>query len=135
MPQLVVQIKPVPLTNANIDIDELEFSLVPLTKKDLAIEVDAWLTLLKEKATIVSEAEILVSQKQKKILAAQEISDISAYSAYSAKLIKTSKEGKAAAQLKEELAEIKVLAQDLVHKKADKAVESMEKHLIAHIDT
>ena len=70
---------------------------MPLTKKDLAIEVDAWLTLLKEKATIVSEADILVSQKQKKMLAAQEISDISAYSAYSAKLIKTSKEGKAAA--------------------------------------
>ena len=71
-----------------------------LTKTDLAIEVDAWLTLLKEKATIVSEADILVSQKQKKMLAAQEISDISAYSAYSAysaKLIKTSKEGKAAA--------------------------------------
>lgn len=67
---------------------------MPLTKKDLAIEVDAWLTLLKEKATIVSEADILVSQKQKKMLAAQEISDISAYSA---KLIKTSKEGKAAA--------------------------------------
>ena len=57
--------------SAYIDIDELEFSLVPLTKAELAIEVDAWLTLLKGKATIVSEAEILVSQKQKKILAAQ----------------------------------------------------------------
>lgn len=46
--------------NTDIDIDELEFSLVPLTKAELAIEVNAWLILLKRKATIVS-------QKQKNI--------------------------------------------------------------------
>ncbi len=64
----------------SVDLTELEFALMPLTKAELAVEVDAWLTLLKGKAKIVSEAEILVSQKQKTILAAAEISSISAES-------------------------------------------------------
>lgn len=111
--------------NPNIDIGELEFSLVPLTKAELAIEVDAWLMLLKERATIVSEAEILVSQKQKKILAAQAISELSADSA---ELIKISKQDKAAAtELKEDLAEMKSLAKDLEYKKAEKSVQIMTK--------
>jgi len=110
-------------TNPNVDLDELEFSLTPLTKAELSIEVDAWLAILKARATIVSEAEILVSQKQRKIRAAQEISDISADSAT---LLDKSKTDKAAAQeLKEDIAEIKSLAQNLQHKKADEAVNDM----------
>lgn len=109
--------------NTNVDLGELEFALTPLTKNELAIEVDAWLILLKERATIVSEAEILVSQKQKRILAAQEISDISAESAV---LIKQEKRNKAAdKELKEDIAEINALAQNLEHKKAKRAVKSM----------
>jgi small conductance mechanosensitive channel len=112
-------------TNANIDLGELEYSLTPLTKAELSIEVDAWLAILKARATIVSEAEILVSQKQKKIQAAQEISEISADSAI---LLNKSKTDKAAAkELKEDLAEIKSLAQGLQHKKADQAVNEMSK--------
>ncbi|KGJ95112.1 mechanosensitive ion channel family protein [Colwellia psychrerythraea] len=114
--------------NANIDLGELEFTLVPLTKAELAVEVDAWLTIVKHKATIVSEAEILVSQKQRKILAAQEISSLSADSA---ELILASKENQGAAEeLKEDLAEINTLVQDLEHKKSaqtSKAIESMDK--------
>ncbi len=111
--------------NANIDLGELEFALTPLTKGELNIEVNAWLAILKARATIVSEAEILVSQKQKKILAAQEISDISADSAV---LLNKSKDDEAAAkELKEDLAEIKALAQDIKHKKADKAVDELSK--------
>jgi len=109
----------------HIDLGELEFALIPLTKTELSIEVDAWLQLLKAKATIVSEAEILVSQKQRKIIAAQEISDISADSV---ELIKKGKEDKtAAAELKEDLAEMNTLAKDLGNNKAEKAVKSMEK--------
>jgi len=112
-------------TNANVDLGELEFSLTPLTKAELSIEVDAWLAILKARATILSEAEILVSQKQKKIRAAEEISEISADSAI---LLNKSKTDKAAAEeLKEDLAEIKSLAQDLQHQKADKAVSDMSK--------
>jgi small conductance mechanosensitive channel len=109
--------------NEQIDLAELEFSLIPLTKKELSVEVNAWLYLLKEKATIVSEAEILVSQKQKKRLAAQEISDLSAESV---ELIKKGKKDKIAAEeLKEDLAEINMLAKDLKHNKAAKVVKSM----------
>ena len=112
-------------TNANVDLGELEFSLTPLTKAELSIEVDAWLVILKARATIVSEAEILVSQKQRKIRAAEEISDISAESVI---LLNKSKTDKAAAkELKDELAEIKSLAQNLQHKKADEAVNDMSK--------
>ena len=112
-------------TNANVDLGELEFSLTPLTKAELSIEVDAWLVILKARATIVSEAEILVSQKQRKIRAAEEISDISADSII---LLNKSKTDKAAAEeLKEDLAEIKSLAQNLQHKKADQAVNEVTK--------
>ncbi|WP_081961974.1 mechanosensitive ion channel family protein [Colwellia psychrerythraea] len=112
-------------SNENIDLGELEFALTPLTKDELSVEVNAWLAILKARATIVSEAEILVSQKQKKILAAQEISDISVESAV---LFNKSKNDEAAAkELKKDLAEIKSLAQDIKHKKADKAVDELSK--------
>lgn len=117
--------KAVSTSDTNIDLGELEFALTPLTKDELTVEVDAWLDILKARATIVSEAEILVSQKQKKIVAAQEISDISAESAI---LLDKSKNDKAAAkELKEDLDEIKSLAQDIKHKKADKAVDELSK--------
>ena len=112
--------------NENIDLGELEFSLIPLTKAELAIEVDAWLSILKAKATIVSEAEILVSQKQRKILAANEISEMSADSADLMGKSKVDKE--AAEQLKEDLAEIKSIAKGLEQKKAEQAVNAMTKN-------
>jgi small conductance mechanosensitive channel len=112
-------------SNANIDLGELEFALTPLTKDELTVEVDAWLAILKARATIVSEAEILVSQKQKKILAAQEISDISAESAVL--LNKSKNDESAAKELKKDLDEIKSLARDIKHQRADKAVDELSK--------
>jgi len=107
----------------NIDIGELEFALVPLTKAEVAIEVDAWLRLLKEKAIIVSEAEIFVSQKQKRIKAAQEISDLSAEGSL---LLQKSKADKASAeQLKKDLVEINMLAKSLGSKKVQQAVKTL----------
>ncbi len=108
--------------DSHVAMDELEFALIPLTKTELSVEVDAWLFLLKEKASIVSEAEILVSQKQQSILAAQEISDLSEESA---ELLHKSKADKAAAaQLKIDLAEINALAKELEDKKAQQAVKT-----------
>lgn len=110
-------------SNNNIDISELEFALMPLTKAEVAIEVDAWLRLLKEKATIVSEAEILVSKKQKRIRVAQEISDLSTDRAL---LLQKSKADKAAAeQLKNDLIEINALTKSLGNKKAQQAVNTL----------
>jgi small conductance mechanosensitive channel len=111
--------------DVNIDIGELEFALIPLTKAELAVEVDAWLYLLKDSATIVSEAEILVSQKQKRILAAQEISDLSETSA---ELIKENKNSKSSSvELKADLAEINSLTKGLDDTEAENAVKSMPK--------
>jgi len=111
--------------DVNIDLGELEFSLIPLTKTELSVEVNAWLHLLKDKALIVSEAEILVSQRQRRILAAQEISDLSTESV---ELIKQSKGDKAAAEeLREDLAEMNTLAKGLESSKAEAVVESMSK--------
>jgi small conductance mechanosensitive channel len=107
--------------DVNVDIDELEFALLPLTKAELEVEVEAWLALLKDKATIVAEAEILVSQRQKNILAAQEISEMSAESAELLKISKNDKQ--AAAKLKKELAELREVAKDLAKKEARAAVE------------
>lgn len=112
--------------DVNIDRDELEFSLMPLTKGEVEVEVFAWLDLLKQKATIVSEAEILVSQKQKSILAAKEISELSAESA---ELLKASKQDKAAKiKFKKEMAELNNIAKGLSQEKAREAVNKVTKN-------
>ena len=116
--------KAITTSDINVDLTELEFALTPLTKSELKVEVNAWLSILKETATIVSEAEILVSQKQKKISAAEKISDISAESAI---LLNTSKNDEAAAkELKQDLAKIKSLAQNFKSKKADKYSDKLQ---------
>jgi len=112
--------------DVNVDKDELDFALLPLTKDEVEVEVFAWLKLLKEKATIVSEAEIWVSKKQKSILAAQEISDISAEGAELLKVSKQDKEAKI--QLKKEMAELNDIAKELSHKKAREVVENVTKN-------
>lgn len=111
--------------NIYIDLSELEYLVTPLTKDELSIEVDAWHIILKEKATVLSEAEIYVSQKQKKIIAAQEISEISAESA---ELIAKGENDEAAAKaLKKDLAELKLLAKEFKNKKVAQAVEELAK--------
>ena len=45
--------KAVTTSDTNIDLGELEFALTPLTKDELTVEVDAWLDILKARATIV----------------------------------------------------------------------------------
>jgi len=67
--------------DTNVDIDELEFALVPLIQSEVKMELQAWLIILKEQATIVSEAEILVNQEQKQIKTSEKISSISSDSA------------------------------------------------------
>jgi len=59
------------------DIDELEFKLTPLTLKESEIEAMAWTAILKVHVTLVSEAEILLSKKQKHIQSAEKIAEMS----------------------------------------------------------
>ncbi len=52
--------KPPPKTTSNpeISIKELNYRLVPLTKDELEIEAEGWLSLLKEQAVQISQAQI-----------------------------------------------------------------------------
>lgn len=114
------------IQNIHIDLAELDYAITPLTKDELAIEVEAWLAVVKEKATILSEAEIYISQKQKKIATAQEISEISAESA---ELYTKSETDEAAAKaLKKDLAELKQLAKEFKNKKAEQTVDDLAKN-------
>lgn len=109
--------------NIDVDINELEYALTPLTKSEVEVELKAWLVLLKEKATIVSEAEILVSQKQKNIATVGEITSVSESSA---ELLKQTDKDKAAKEeLKRELLELKALSHELNSKKAEQVVEEL----------
>lgn len=112
--------------NINIDLSELEYKITPLTKDELSIEVDAWLVILKDKATTLSEAEVYISQKQKKIKAAQEISAISAESAEL--LSKSENDSDAAKALKKDLAELKVLAKEFKNPKVEQKVDELVKN-------
>ena len=46
-------------------VDELELRLRPLMRDEIKVETDAWLTLLGNKATEISEADIAVKYKRK----------------------------------------------------------------------
>lgn len=59
-----------------VPIDELEFSLTPLNIEESEVEAKAWTAILKKHITLVSEAEILLSQKQKHIQAALNLADM-----------------------------------------------------------
>jgi len=52
--------KPTPQTVANpqVPLDELRLLLVPLTKDELAVEVDGWIAVVRQKAGDISRAEI-----------------------------------------------------------------------------
>ena len=55
----------------DISVGELEAMLRPLTKTQLEVEAAAWLKLLQEKATRISNAEIAVKFKNREIKAVQ----------------------------------------------------------------
>lgn len=96
----------------NIDVVDLEFALLPLSEPELAQEVNAWTKVLKAKAHIVSEAEILANRKQKIINGALEIEALSQESSLLAQKALTDES--AAKQLAEELAEILDIAYAIV---------------------
>lgn len=110
----------------NIDLAELGYAVTPLTKEELSVEVSAWLQIVKEKATRLSKAEIYISQKQKKITAAKEISEISSQSA---ELMTQSQTDEIAAkELKDDLAELKLLAKTFDNKKVEQTVDELAKN-------
>jgi hypothetical protein len=69
--------QPVTTQYLDYDIDELEFKLTPLTLEESEIEATAWTSILKKHVSLVSEAEILLSKKQKQIKSAETIADMS----------------------------------------------------------
>ncbi len=61
--------KPKPVTTENPEIpnEELDLLLGPLTKKELMVEADGWLKLVKGKALEIAKAQIEVRQENKKL--------------------------------------------------------------------
>jgi small conductance mechanosensitive channel len=59
--------KPVTTSDPSIAVDILALLAKPLTAKELFVEADAWLGLLKAKVTEISKAEIEVKKKDKAI--------------------------------------------------------------------
>lgn len=61
--------KPKPVTTENPEIpnEELGLLLGPLTKKELMVEADGWLKLVKGKAVEIAKAQIEVRQENKKL--------------------------------------------------------------------
>ena len=112
-------------SNLLIDTDELDIALIPLTKDELNIEAIAWFNLVKEKATIVSNAEILVNQDKRRIAAAEKISEISKHSVTLLDLAKSDKV--ALEKLKNDIEEIKQITQIFNQQKAINTVNEMTK--------
>ncbi|MGB0937378.1 MAG: mechanosensitive ion channel domain-containing protein [Colwellia sp.] len=111
-----------------VPIDELQFSLTPLSIEESKIEVEAWTLVLKRHVRLVSEAEIMLSQKQKHIQAAQNLADMSEERAEAFK-----KEQKSIAHKKEVkenyeklIAEVDKLSEDEAQKEAVKEMISNE---------
>jgi len=59
--------KSVTTENSEIPNDELDLLLGPLTKKELLIEADGWLKLVKSKALEIAEAQIVVKRENRKL--------------------------------------------------------------------
>jgi small conductance mechanosensitive channel len=107
-----------------IDIDELEFKLTPLTLEESAVEADAWTAILKKHITIVSEGEILLSKKHKNIKAAEIIAEISDERS---ELLKQERKSKAEkkelkAEFKRLLAEVENLTENTKDQKKAKII-------------
>jgi len=122
------------VSQVDVKMDELELALIPLFKDEVKVELDAWLILLKKQATILSEAEILVSQKRASIKVVNEIASLSAESAEHAQAVienkqnveKTAEDIADARKVKEEgLAELKAVATQLGHVKAQQSVDKL----------
>ena len=60
-------IKPVTAKDANIAVEILAYRVKPLTKCELEVEAQAWLILLKDKITEISNAEVAVIYKKDEI--------------------------------------------------------------------
>jgi len=122
------------VSDVDVNMDELELALIPLLKEEVKIELDAWLILLQKQATILSEAEILVSQKRTGIKVVKEVASLSAESAEHAQALQdnkqkadtTAEEVADAKELAEEgLADLKEVAKQLGHVKAQQSVEAL----------
>ena len=71
-------INAVTATDVNIPLEALSYRVKPLTKCELQAEAEAWLLLLKEKVTEISNAEVAAIYKKKQLQAEKQAEDVSA---------------------------------------------------------
>ena len=124
-------IKAVTNKDADVPVDVLAYRVQPLTKCELEVEAQAWILLLKEKVTDISNAEVAAIYKKDEIKKAEEVEE-------ALEDVKQAKEGtdreetkEAAAEVKEALKEAKDAekksAQDKTLQKAVEAARSKAK--------
>jgi len=65
-------IKALTNTDINVPVDALTHRVKPLTRCELEVEAGAWLLLLKEKVTLISDAEVAAIYKKEEIKKAKE---------------------------------------------------------------
>lgn len=115
--------QPTTMVNTQIHIADLEQLVKPLTKQNLEVEANVWMKLVREKATLVSEAEILINQKQRNIDTAREISNKSVGAAQLA--MKNGNSEKVEAKLKAELDELKLLTNSILLQEGRENIEGL----------
>ena len=86
-------INAVTATDVKIPLEALSYRVKPLTKCELQAEAEAWLLLLKEKVTEISNAEVAAIYKKKELQAKKQAEDISAQDAPVQEAIKAKEQG------------------------------------------
>ena len=124
-------IKAVTNVDAQVPAEILAYRVKPLTKCELEVEAQAWLLLLKEKVTEISDAEVAALYKKEEIKKAKEVEQ-TLEGAKEAKEGEDREEAKEATQeAKDALQEVKEAekksAQDASVQKAIKAAETKAK--------
>ncbi len=124
-------IKAVTNVDAQVPAEILAYRVKPLTKCELEVEAQAWILLLKEKVTEISDAEVAALYKKEEIKKAKEVEQ-TLEGAKEAKEGEDREEAKEATQeAKEALQEVKEAekksAQDASVQKAIKAAETKAK--------
>ncbi len=64
------------ISDTAIPVDELALMVKPLTRSELEGEVQAWIALVKEKAKLLSAAEIAIKRKNEEIASAEELAAV-----------------------------------------------------------
>ena len=86
-------INAVTATDVKIPLEALSYRVKPLTRCELQAEAEAWLLLLKENVTEISNAEVAAIYEKKELQAKKQAEDISAQDAPAPEAIKAIEQG------------------------------------------